>query len=285
MESKDFCVFIISHGRPNNVYTLKTLNKYNYTGNVFIVLDNEDKTIKEYENNFGIDKIKIFDKKAIADLTDEGNNFDNRRTTTHARNACFDIAAELGFKYFLVLDDDYTVFRYRYIDKYISKGNVQNLDKLFLNTFNYFENNIFTSIAFAQGGDFIGGESCGLLKNNLFNSRKCMNSFFCSTDRRFWFVGQLNEDVNTYVTLGNKGSLFLTIPFVGLEQKATQLTKGGMTDAYLKYGTYVKSFTTVMMQPSSVFVAMMGFTQNRLHHRVIQKNTTPMIINEKYKKP
>ena len=57
-----------------------------------------------------------------------------------------------------------------------------------------------------------------------------------------------------------------------------------MTDAYLKYGTYVKSFTTVMMQPSSVFVAMMGFTKNRLHHRVKQKNTTPMIIKEKHKK-
>jgi hypothetical protein len=76
----------------------------------------------------------------------------------------------------------------------------------------------------------------------------------------------------------------LTIPFVGLEQKATQLTTGGMTDAYLKYGTYVKSFTTVMMQPSSVFVAMMGFTKNRLHHRVIQRNTVPMIVKEMYKK-
>lgn len=284
MENKNYTVFIISNNRPNKVYTEIMLKKYNYTGTYFIVLDNEDKSIEKYIKNFGEDKIKVFDKKAIADLTDEGNNFDNRRTTTHARNACFDIASELGYKYFLVLDDDYTVFRYRYIDKYITKGYIKNLDKLFLNTFNYYEKNNFISIAFAQGGDFIGGESCGLIKNYLYNSRKCMNSFFCSTERRFWFVGQLNEDVNTYVSLGNKGNLFLTIPFVGLEQKATQLTDGGMTDAYLKYGTYVKSFTTVMMQPSSVFVAMMGFTKNRLHHRVIQRNTTPMIINEKHKK-
>lgn len=283
MENKNFTVFIISNNRPNKVYTEIMLKKYNYTGTYYIVLDNEDKSREKYIKNFGADKIKVFDKKAIADLTDEGNNFDNRRTTTHARNACFDIASELGYKYFLVLDDDYTVFRYRYIDKYITKGYVQNLDELFLNTFNYYEKNNFTSIAFAQGGDFIGGESCGLIKNYLYNSRKCMNSFFCSTERRFWFVGQLNEDVNTYVCLGNKGNLFFTIPFVGLEQKATQLTDGGMTDAYLKYGTYVKSFTTVMMQPSSVFVAMMGFTKNRLHHRVIQRNTTPMIIKEKHK--
>jgi hypothetical protein len=284
MENKDYTILIISNNRPNKIYTEIMLKKYNYTGSYFIVIDNEDKTIDKYLENYGNDKIQIFDKKQIADLTDEGNNFDNRRTTTHARNACFDIAKKLGYKYFLVLDDDYTVFRYRYIDRYITKGYVQNLDKLFLNTFNYYENSQFISIAFAQGGDFIGGESCGLLKNYLFNSRKCMNSFFCCTEKRFWFVGQLNEDVNTYVTLGNKGNLFLTIPFVGLEQKATQLTAGGMTEAYLKFGTYVKSFTTVMMQPSSVFVAMMGFTKNRIHHRVIQRNTTPMILKEKYKK-
>lgn len=284
MENKDYTVFIISNNRPNKVYTDIMLKKYNYTGSSYIVLDDEDKSVDQYIDKFGADRIKIFNKKEIADKTDEGNNFDNRRTTTHARNACFDIAEQLGYKYFLVLDDDYTVFRYRYIDKYITKGYVNNLDNLFLKTFEYYKNNNFISIAFAQGGDFIGGESCGLLKNYIYNGRKCMNSFFCSTNRRFWFLGQLNEDVNTYVTYGNKGGLFLTIPFVGLEQKATQLTNGGMTDAYLKYGTYVKSFTTVMMQPSSVFVAMMGFTKNRLHHRVIQRNTVPMIIKEMYKK-
>lgn len=284
MENKDYAVFIISNGRPDKVYTQTMLKKYNYTGEYFIILDDEDESKIKYVKNFGENRIKVFNKKDIADLTDEGNNFDNRRTTTHARNACFDIAKDLGYKYFLVLDDDYTVFRYRYVDKYITKGYVNNLDNLFLNTFNYYEENKFISIAFAQGGDFIGGESCGLLKNYIFNSRKCMNSFFCSTDRRFWFLGQLNEDVNTYVTYGNKGGLFMTIPFVGLEQKATQLTSGGMTDAYLKYGTYVKSFTTVMMQPSSVFVAMMGFTKNRLHHRVIQRKTTPMILDPKHKK-
>ena len=282
MENKDFCVFIISHGRPNHLYTLQTLKKYNYTGHCYIVIDNEDKTIDQYKSKF--DNVLVFDKKAIADLTDEGNNFDNRRTTTHARNACFDLAEKLGYTYFLVLDDDYTVFRYRYIDKYITKGNVQDLNNLFQKTLEFYKNSNFLSIAFAQGGDFIGGESCQLLSRYLYASRKCMNSFFCSTKRRFWFVGQLNEDVNTYITLGAKGNLFLTIPFVGLEQKETQKTKGGMTDAYLKYGTYVKSFTTTMMQPSSVFVAMMGFTEKRLHHRIKMINTTPMIINEKHKK-
>lgn len=280
---KDFVVFIISHGRPNDVFTVKTLEKYNYKSDWKIVIDNEDAKQKEYIAKYG-NKIVVFDKKAIADLCDEGNNFDNRKTTTHARNACFDIAESLGKKYFLVLDDDYTIFRYRYIDKYITKGCVKNLERLFENTLAFYRNNSFTSIAYAQGGDFIGGEGCGMISNYINNSRKCMNSFFCSVERRFWFLGQLNEDVNAFVTLGKTGNLFLTIPFVGLEQKATQTTAGGMTDAYLQFGTYVKSFTTVMMQPSSVNVNMMNSSNSRLHHRIKWRNTVPQIISEKHKK-
>jgi hypothetical protein len=257
------------------------------SGNQYFIIDNEDKTADKYYQNFGTQFVKMFNKKKYADECDECNNFDERRTITMARNACFDIAKEIGVTYFIELDDDYTSFEFRYADENDTRllvKRVENFNHIISLFLNFYISTNFLSIAFAQGGDFIGGESCGLLKNYMYNGRKCMNSFFCSTERRFWFLGQLNEDVNTYVTYGNKGGLFLTIPFVGLEQKATQLTTGGMTDAYLKYGTYVKSFTTVMMQPSSVFVAMMGFTKNRLHHRVIQRNTVPMIVKEMYKK-
>lgn len=279
----NFAVFIISHGRPNDLHTIKMLQKYNYTGRYYIVIDNEDKQSAEYYKKHN-EIVIMFDKIDIAKKVDNCNNFNNRRTTTHARNACFEIAEKLNVTYFLVLDDDYTVFRYRWIDKYITKGYVMNFDRLFKSLLKYYVSTPFKSIALAQGGDFIGGESCGLIQNYLYNSRKCMNSFFCSTERSFKFIGQLNEDVNTYVSLGSKGDLFITLPFVGLEQKATQLTAGGMTEAYKKYGTYIKSFTTVLIKPDSVKVAMMGFTEQRLHHRIKWINTTPMIIDEKHRK-
>lgn len=284
MENKDFVVFIITHGRPDKVITLKTLNKCGYTGDLYLVLDDEDKTVHEYIKNYGLDKIIVFNKKEMADKVDEGNNFNNRRTTTHARNACFDIAEKLGKKYFLVLDDDYGNFRYRYIDKYITKGYVNNLNTFFDSVINFYKKSNFDCIALAQGGDFIGGEGCGMIRNYLYYFRKLMNTFFCSTEKRFNFIGQLNEDVNTYVTLGAVGHKFMTIPFIGVEQSATQSLKGGMTDAYLQYGTYIKSFTTVMMHPSSIRVSMMGFNSKRLHHLTKWKYTTPMILNEKYKK-
>ena len=100
----DFVVFIISHGRPDNVITAKTLKRLGYTGRVFIVIDNEDRTREQYREKFD-DQVLVFDKRYYADMTDEGNNFNDRRTTTHARNACFDLASEVGATYFLVLDD------------------------------------------------------------------------------------------------------------------------------------------------------------------------------------
>jgi hypothetical protein len=284
MMNHNFTVFILSHGRPDNVLTYKTLLDGGYTGKIYIIVDNEDKTANQYIETFGADNVIVFDKKAMADKIDEGNNFDNRKVIVHARNFCFEAAKSLGIEYFLQLDDDYTSFRYRYIDKYITKGKVQNFDKLFNSMLKFYEQSDFHSIAFAQGGDFIGGASCGLLSNYLYNSRKCMNSFFCSTKRPFQFVGSINEDVNTYTSLASKGLKFMTIPFVGLEQLQTQSQGGGMTDAYLTQGTYVKSFTSVLMQPSSVICAKMGFTSRRIHHRVAWKTTVPLIVKEKYKK-
>jgi hypothetical protein len=286
MENKDFAVFILTHGRPDNVITIKTLAKAGYTGKLYLIVDNEDKTLQKYINNFGIDKVKVFDKKYYADLVDEGNNFDERRTITHARNACFDIAENLGITYFMQLDDDYIVFQFRINykkeypeNKYLIRTNI---DKIFTLLLDFYKSINAKSIAISQGGDWIGGKDSFFIKYPL--KRKAMNSFICSTERKFQFIGAMNEDVNTYTTLGSRGDLFLTIPFVSISQIETQTQSGGISDMYKRYGTYCKAFTTVMMHPSSVSVTMMQTINKRLHHSIRWANTVPCIIDEKYKK-
>lgn len=282
MENKDYCVFILTHGRPDNILTYKTLLKCGYAGEVFFVLDNEDKTIDKYIENFGIDKIKIFNKKQMADKIDEANNFDNRKVIVHARNYCFELAKELGYKYFIQLDDDYYEFIYKFSD---TKGLVlsKNINNIFSLMFEFYKTTTAKSICFAQTGDFIGGIDNGKGVYR-FAKRKCMNSFFCSTDRPFSFVGSINEDVNTYTTLASRGYLFLTIPVFAINQKDSQKQKNGMSDIYKLQGTYIKSFTTVLMQPSNVKISMMNANHKRIHHSIKWVNTTPMIINQKYKK-
>jgi len=111
-----------------------------------------------------------------------------------------------------------------------------------------------------------------------------MNTFICSVDRPFKFMGRINEDVNTYTRLGSVGQLFFTVPNVNISQIQTQANSGGMTELYLDSGTYVKSFYTIMFQPSSVKISLMGSIHKRLHHMVSWKNTVPLIISEQHKK-
>jgi hypothetical protein len=278
----NFAVFILTHGRSENVLTYNTLRKCGYNGKIYLIVDNEDSHLEGYQKNFGIEYVKIFDKKAMADKIDEANNFDNRKVIVHARNYCFELANELNYKYFIQLDDDYYEFIYKFSD---TKGQVlaKDINKVFDLMFNFYKKTNALSICFAQTGDFIGGVDNGKGVYR-FAKRKCMNSFFCSTDRPFKFVGSINEDVNTYTTLAGKGELFLNIPVFAINQKDSQTQKDGMSDIYKLQGTYIKSFTTVLMQPSNVKVSIMNATHKRIHHSISWKNTTPMIVNQAYKK-
>lgn len=278
-----FCVFILTHGRPDNVVTFKTLERCGYRGRLYLVVDNEDATIDRYRANFGADRVIVFDKKAEADECDEGNNFDERRTITMARNACFGIASSLGVTHFVELDDDYVDFRHKAVETRDRKRWVVNIEQVFAGLLRFFGSTACLSVSIAQCGDFIGGIDNGT-KTYRFSRRKCMNAFLCSTQRPFRFVGAMNEDVNTYLTLGSRGHLFFTIPVVALNQTATQSQSGGISEMYQRFGTYCKAFTTVMMMPSAVKVSTMRSTNPRLHHSIDWSKAVPCIISERHRK-
>jgi hypothetical protein len=284
MIQDNFCAFILTHGRPDRVYTYNLLRKSGYTGRIVVVIDTEDARANEYRQRFG-DQVEIFDKRAQAQQMDEGDNFEDRRAIIYARNACWDIAQRLGIQYFIQLDDDYTEFRHRTNDlgEYIlgSPDQIRDLDQVLTALLKYYQSIPALSIAIAQGGDYIGGAEGSSWQRP---KRKCMNSFICSVDRPFKFFGRINEDVNTYTNLGSRGGLFLTIMSLSLQQKQTQSNAGGMTELYLDSGTYVKSFYSVMYQPSSVSIAVLNTTNPRLHHRVSWRNTVPCILSEQHQR-
>lgn len=278
----DFAVFILTHGRPDKIKTINALKNGNYTGKWYVVIDNEDDTESEYRRLYG-DKVIQFDKLAISKTFDTADVSNDRRTIVYARNACFDIAEKIGVRYFLELDDDYTSFQYRYIEgKKLMITNCKQLDKLFEKMIDFLDASGAITVAFAQGGDFIGGANSGTFKKKLL--RKAMNTFFCDVNKRFDFVGRINEDVNTYTTLGNIGKLLFTVTDVMIVQTATQTNEGGMTDVYLDSGTYLKSFYSVIFSPQAVKVKEMGAHHKRLHHNIAWNYCAPKILNERYKK-
>lgn len=279
-----FAVFILSHGRPNKVKTFSTIRRQHYTGEIFIIIDNEDSTIDDYRAIYG-DQVIVFDKASVAATFDECDNFNiPRKAVVYARNACFSIAEQLGIKYFLQLDDDYGLFQYRFSpDLKPSYYYARDLDKLFRYTLDFYKSIPALTIAFAQGGDFLGGSNGGEMAS-LHLKRKAMNTFFCSTERPFQFIGRINEDVTAYVTLGYRGHLIFTVFNSSIVQVPTQAQSGGMTELYKDHGTFVKSFYTVMNAPSCVSIYEMGESVKRLHHKINWENAVPVIIGEQHRK-
>ncbi len=279
----DFAVFILTHGRADNVVTAHALKRGGYTGKTYFIIDDEDEQGDEYRKRYGKENVIVFDKTKAYENTDTMDNFNQHRAIVYARNESFRIAKELGLNYFLMLDDDFREFDLRYEDEDKLKAKIcLEHDRLFNDMIKFLDESGAATVALCQGGDFVGGLEGGNFSKGLL--RKAMNSFFCRADKPLEFRGTMNEDVVTYTTLSSRGLLFFSVANTCVIQLPSQSLKGGMSDSYLETGTYVKSFYAVMSMPSCVKVQVMHTKHMRIHHRVDWERCAPKILNEKWRK-
>lgn len=285
MAPDSFCVFVLSHGRPHNVLTLRPLLEVGrYSGPWFLVVDDEDPTLPDYRARYGEDRVLVFSKEAVSRTFDPADLSDDRRTVVYARNACWDLARERGYDHFLQLDDDYPVFRFRFErGRTLTYATATDLDRLFRVMLRFLADTRASAVALGQGGDYVAGVDSPAWQRKVL--RKAMNTFFCRTADRWRFPGRVNEDVNAYTSLAHRGHLFLTTLYATVNQTNTQASPGGMTGTYLDGGTYVKSFYSVMMCPSAVRVAVLrGRASSRLHHAVNWNRCAPLILPQTVRK-
>lgn len=283
MNNKNFAVFILTYGRPDKVITYNNLRDGGYTGKIHLLCSDDDKELSKYKELYG-DEVVVFSKNDYKGTFDIGDNFDKDNVVVFARNANFDIAKKMGYDYFLQLDDDYTIFEYKFPTEQILLGRrIKKLNKTFDLFVDFLKNTSAHCIAFGQGGDYIGGKGNDSF-TNIGRKRKIMNCFFNRTDRPYQFFGRINEDVNCYVQNGKRGMLLFTHFNVSITQKQTQSNSGGLTEFYLEGGTYVKSFYTLLYNPGAVKIKTMGMSKRRIHHSVNWKNAVPVILRQKHKK-
>ena len=277
----DFAVIIPTHGRHDRVFTIDSLRKSGYTGNFYLLCDDEDKQLDKYKTKYG-DKVMVFSKDDYKGKFDKMDNFGNKACVVYARNAMWDIAKKIGLKYFAVADDDYTSFQYRITPEggYYARTVKNNLDDVFNSYIDFLITSKVDTVCFAQGGDYIGGKECTNIVNGFKVFRKMMNLYFFDINKPIEFKGTINEDLTSSVTEGRTGRVILTSLMNSITQKETQAQAGGLTEIYLELGTYVKSFYSVIAAPSCVKVALMGNNQARIHHAVTWKNAVPKIIRE-----
>lgn len=275
----NFATIILSHGRANRVLTLEALKRARYDGKIYIVIDDEDREADRYRELHG-DKVVQFNKRQAAEITDIGDNKPERNVVCFARNKVYDLARGLGLKYIWVLDDDYTVFGTKATDPeqmYAHDAFIQDINPYIEVALRFLEHSGSDCVAFAQTGDFIGGVDS--IKHLV--KRKIMNSFFFDVDKPVKFYGRLNEDLTASVLGCLRGKLFWTLMPVILRQQQTQKQEGGLTDAYLSVGTYVKSMYSVLYAPSCVKLMAMGNKFKRIHHKVNWNRCCPKILRER----
>ena len=278
-----FAVVILTHGRPNKVFTHNRLRKSGYTGDIYLLVDDMDKCMNEYVSIYG-DKVLSFSKSETAGSFDKMDNFGNMATVVYARNAVFDVCKKAGLKYICVMDDDYQNIVYKITGDggyYSRKAN--NCDRLFEVYIDFLKESGVHTVCFAQGGDFIGGAKNSKVTGGFKHIRKMMNVYFFDVDNGLKFSGMMNEDLTSSITNGVVGRVILTALFNSVTQKDTQSNPGGLTELYLEMGTYVKSFYSVIAAPSCVKIAAMGDSSLRIHHRVSWKNAVPKILRESVK--
>ena len=274
-------VYILTHGRPDFCFknTYSSLVRHGFTGQVVYVVDDEDETIEEYKKLPG--QVELFSKRNLM----KEKNFDTflphtdelYKAVLYARYASFEIAKRRGDRYFCVMDDDYKWFEVKMHigQKTLNLYYPSNIDRLMNLTFDLLKSTNASVVAWSQNGDLLSS------RMTYANLRKAMNVFFFDTEKAYDFFGAFNEDVNSYVSSGRSGKLILTVPFILAKQHFTQSVSGGMSDFYEKFGTYVKSFFSVIASPSSVIINRIGETEDtyRIHHNVKWENCAPRILS------
>jgi hypothetical protein len=153
----DFAVFILTHGRPDNIKTIAALKASGYTGRTYLVIDDLDESGPQYYQRYP-GQVLEFSKPEIEptlDLYDQGGD---HRTITYARNACWKLAEQIGVRYFVELDDDYGWFGYRTVGKHdpqqsrpsVHGWKIRNLDVCWSRMVDFLDESHALTVAMSQ---------------------------------------------------------------------------------------------------------------------------------------
>lgn len=246
---KRFAIFILTNGRPNHQYTLEFLRK-SFNGDVFLLCDNEDKTLKEYQKNYG-EKVVVFDKNEWVSKSDPMDNFQSKKSVLYARNAVFEIAKDMGYDYFAMVDDDVTglSFRYEKDGKLVGKA-VKDFDKVSSVILEAMDNTGTDFFSFGLDKIYIGGLANGQYQKKIIDKVYCF--VFCRTEQQHFYKGIMNEDEIHNILSMSVGTLVKTTTLIQIQTKPIgRDSVGGNAETYNENGyySYVRNFYPIIAFP------------------------------------
>lgn len=278
----NFAVFIISHERADRVETYDTLKRGGYTGQIFVVIDNEDSMLRTYLDRFG-DDVLIFDKQHYKDIVDTITNDKRLSSAVYARNAVEDFAKLFELDAFGMFDDDVTNLRYRYLDKNSAKSQrlTQNLDIVFNSFIEYLIEGNIATLSFANVMIYAGGVSSEEDKVRLCSHRYTTCIHIRNTKLPVVWMSLTNEDSISGGVTAQKGYIWWTLPPIVYDTSQIGVLPGGMKSIYDKFPPFSRAFLSTVALPS---VNRVGCTKDRFNIHRNLKSAYPMIISSRYKK-
>jgi len=184
----DFAIFILSYSRPTEIKTINILERGRYTGEWYIVVSTDDPKLEEYKY-WWRKRLLIFDKEEVLPYIDIGDNFvDEKKAGIFARNKVWDFAEELGYRYFLQMDDDLNKLLYRYVEgRKLKAIPVTNLDELCEAMVKFLKDSGADCILWGTNADYYGGVKGFTMLNGV--KRKAVNAMICDTKKKDKFRG------------------------------------------------------------------------------------------------
>ncbi len=145
----NYSVFILSHKRADRVETYSTLRNSGYTGEIYIVIDDEDPQCSLYQERF--ENVLVFNKEMWINSTDTVTNDKKKSSPVYARNFIEQTARDMGYDAYIVMDDDIINLRFRYIENYVAKSQAlkSNLDEVLSEYMNYLVSANIATLSFA----------------------------------------------------------------------------------------------------------------------------------------
>lgn len=279
----DFAIFILTHGRPNNQRTLETIRREGYTGKVYLVVDDLDKTFGEYKHLY--DNVIVFDKMKYVDKTDCGLSEPKINFAVFARNAIEDIAKDMGYKFFGMFDDDLERLRFRYEeDNHLMSVEISDLDSVIDAVIEYMEDCNIATTSFAPVPVFIGGLT-RLRQRNLDNGklRECFNVVFRNSSFDVTWGLNMHEDRITSMMCGRKGQIWQMLLFIQMDLgELFGKEEGGNSSVYREMDKFQQVFFPTLVFPDSIYVS---YYNNHFTPRVIgEDNICNKIVSGGYKK-
>ena len=249
----DFAVFILTHGRPRKQRSLNTLLRDGYTGRYYLVVDNLDTTLFEYQQLYG-DKVLVFDKNEYVQKTETALSPPLTKFVVFARNAAEDFARELNCKFFGLFDDDLIHFRHRYLDNgRLKSAEICNADEVIESILEYMEQASISTTSFGIASQYIGGS----LNKRIYTPndpylRMCFNAYFRNAKFEVNWQPNIQEDRITSIYYGRAGQIWLQLLQIELDSAPLYgKTSGGSSDVYNSVSRFLPVFFSTVYFPDT----------------------------------